>query len=364
MSMRAVRRMGSVWAVALAVTALAGAARAGVPQSLSHQGRLYDAADKPVSGMLSLTFAVYADVAATTPLWTETDLVTFDEGYFSVSLGATTPFPADLFDGSVRALGITVGADPEMTPRVAVQSVPYAFVAGDVKGDIHPSSVVVNGATVIDGSGNWTGPMGGLQGPVGPMGPAGPTGPAGATGAPGATGAMGPVGPQGPVGATGPVGPTGPAGNPGAVGPTGAQGPSGIVGSGQVSWANGPSIAAGAWVNLPQSTINFTSLGGPLMITVDIYLINGSHATCRPVIDGQWAGTYGGLVNSGDPFWQEGLTYSAGNVWHPWNKTRMYPGVPAGPHQLQVQCATDSGTLLVCGAASVACSVSYFELKP
>jgi len=131
-----------------------------------------------------------------------------------------------------------------------------------------------------------------------------------------------------------------------------------------VSWINGPAIASGFWVNIPASTLNFTSTGGPLMITLNLFLINGSHATCRPVIDGLWAGSYGNLPNPGDPFWQEGLTYSAGGVWHPWNKTRMYPGVPAGNHTLQVQCATDSGTLSVCTAGSIACSMHYFEIKP
>ena len=119
---------------------LAGSAGAvGVPQTITHQGRLYDASNKPVSGMLTVKFAVYASPNAAMPLWSESDMLTFDEGYFSVSLGETTPFTTNLFDGSVRYLGITVGADPEMTPRVPVQSVPYAILAGDVNGDIHPN---------------------------------------------------------------------------------------------------------------------------------------------------------------------------------------------------------------------------------
>jgi hypothetical protein len=142
------------------------------------------------------------------------------------------------------------------------------------------------------------------------------------------------------------------------------QGPSGIVNSGQKSWINGPAIPAGAWGNIPGSVLPFTSSGGPLMISLDLTLINGSHGSCRPIIDNQWAGAYGNLPNPGDPFWQEGLTYTAGGVWHPWQKTRLYPGVPAGNHTLQVQCATDAGVLSVCAAGSVACSISFFEIKP
>ena len=113
------------------------------------------------------------------------------------------------------------------------------------------------------------------------------------------------------------------------------------------------------------SLMNITTTGGPLMITVNTYLNSGSHATCRPIIDGVWAGSFGGLPRSGDPFWQEGLVYSGGlgGNWAPWHKTRLYPGVPAGNHTLQVQCATDGGTLGVCNAGTVACSVHFVELK-
>jgi hypothetical protein len=136
-----------------------------------------------------------------------------------------------------------------------------------------------------------------------------------------------------------------------------------VANFGQVSWFNGPNVPAGAWATIPGSTLPFTSSGGPLLISLDISFINGSHASCRPTIDNVWAGSFGGLPNPGDPFWQEGLTYSAGGVWHSWQKTRLYPGVPAGNHTLRVQCATDAGTLAVCAASSVACSVNFVELK-
>ena len=177
---------------------------------------------------------------------------------------------------------------------------------------------------------------------------------------------MGPTGPQGPAGADGAVGPTGPQGPAGVPGPTGPQGPSGTINFGQKSWNGGTTQSSGSWVTINASLMNITTSGGPLLITVNTYLNGGSHSTCRPIIDGVWAGTYGGLPNSGDPFWQEGLIVtgaSPGNWW-PWNKTRLYPGIPAGNHTLQVQCATNSGTLGVCNDGSVACSVHFVELKP
>lgn len=173
-----------------------------VPQTITHQGRLYDANKMPVTGKLDVTFKIYANEADVDPIWTETQQITFDEGYFSASLGQTTPFDTAMipvFDGSVRYMGVTVGVDPEMTPRAVMQSVPYAMVAGEVYGDIHPTSISVGGTTIINSMGEWQGPATGLVGPTGPagadgmMGPTGPTGPTGADGAPGPTGATGVV---------------------------------------------------------------------------------------------------------------------------------------------------------------------------
>jgi hypothetical protein len=65
---------------------------------------------------------------------------------------------------------MAVGSDPEAALRSAVRSAPYAIVAGDVVGNIHPASVSVNGSLVIDGQGNWVGPATGLMGPAGPQG--------------------------------------------------------------------------------------------------------------------------------------------------------------------------------------------------
>lgn len=227
----------SASAVLLAASALGGVAAAAVPTTITHQGRLYNANNEPISKQMDLKFALYDTPGAVNPMWSETHTVTFDDGYFSVALGSINPFDK-LFDGSVRYLGITVGGDPEMTPRAEVGSVPYALLAGDVNGDIHPASVTVNGVLVIDGNGKWVGPAVGIAGPMGPAGPTGPAGKDGAVGPAGANGADGPAGPAGKDGAVGPagkdgaVGPTGPAGKDGPVGPAGPAGKDGTSDSG------------------------------------------------------------------------------------------------------------------------------------
>ena len=120
-------------------------AAADVPAGLTEQGRLFDASGAPVNAALSITFSIYAGPSGGPALWTETQLISLDEGYFSAQLGTITPFPAALWDGTVRYVGIQVGSDPEMSPRQPTASVPYALRASDTVGDIHPRSVTVNG---------------------------------------------------------------------------------------------------------------------------------------------------------------------------------------------------------------------------
>ena len=232
-------RVPGLIAASLAVPAVlfaASVALAAVPSTLTEQGRVFDAAGAPLAGTVPIRFAVYASPTGGAPLWSETQTLTLDEGYFSAQIGTVTAMPPALWDGSTRYVGVQVGTDPEMSPRQATASVPYALVAGDATGDIHPTTITVDGQLVIDANGNWVGPATGL---VGPTGPAGPQGTAGATGPQGLQGAVGPTGPQGlqgtagaagPAGAVGPTGPQGAQGAQGAVGPTGPQGSQGVAG--------------------------------------------------------------------------------------------------------------------------------------
>ncbi len=139
----------------------------------------------------------------------------------------------------------------------------------------------------------------------------------------------------------------------------------GLVNRAQRSWANGTTQGPGAWVTVTNSAINMTTTGGDLLVSMNLSMNGGSHSTCRTIVDGQWAGSFGGLPNSGDPFWQEGLNYTgaAAGGWHAWATTRLYPNIPAGPHLLQIQCATDGATLGVCNSPSVACYWSVLEVR-
>jgi hypothetical protein len=266
----------------LFLAAFASDARAGVPQQLVDQGRLLDANGAPVVGPVVIVFTIYDAASGGNELWTEAQSVSLDDGYFSAVLGEVNTIGPGVFDpGKARWLGVKVGSDPEMTPRETIESVPFAMVAGNVSGDITPSSVTVNGQVVINAQGQWVGPSSGLVGPQGATGSTGPAGPAGidgAAGPAGATGPMGATGLQGPAGPTGPQGPAGATGATGATGPagaTGATGPTGLVGLvtfGGVA-GNTPLTTTG-WAFLG-TTSQFTATGGQKIVASTSFTVFG-----------------------------------------------------------------------------------------
>ncbi|MDI3282668.1 hypothetical protein [Polyangium sp. 15x6] len=267
MRTHSIRRWITAALLAGSVSAAAMSASAAVPVTITNQGRLFDADDAPINGELTVTFAIYDAANAQTPLWSEEHKVAFDEGFYSVSLGSIVPFDK-LFDGSVRYLGITIESESELQPRAPIQSVPYALLANDVNGDIHPTSVTINGTEVINNNGEWVGPPTGLVGPTGATGPQGPVGADGAVGPAGPTGALGPVGPMGPTGAdgavgpAGPMGPMGPTGAMGPAGPIGPMGPAGVTGATGATGAVGPMGPTGAMG--PQGDVGPTGPVGPM----------------------------------------------------------------------------------------------------
>jgi hypothetical protein len=218
------------------------------PTTLPFQGRLTKQIGGNVNGVEKLTFHLYTLPAGGAPIWTEVQpAVSVTNGLFKTELGSVTALPVALFDGRTFYLGVQVGTDPEMVPRLALTSQAYARLAKnaqDVKGhDIHPRSVWVGSAQVIDSTGRWVGLPTGLRGPTGPAGPSGPTGPTGPRGAkgdPGPAGPSGPTGPAGPMGPSGPTGPKGANGNPGPMGPSGPTGPKGAKGDPGDPGATGP----------------------------------------------------------------------------------------------------------------------------
>jgi hypothetical protein len=101
--------------------------------TISYQGRLADSGGTPVNDTVGMTFRIYNAATGGSPLWTETyPAVQISDGLFHVLLGSTTPLPQSLFsDNDTLYLGITVGADDEMTPREQLASAPWAMSVPD-----------------------------------------------------------------------------------------------------------------------------------------------------------------------------------------------------------------------------------------
>jgi len=101
------------------------------PFILNYQGRLADpvtGAAKP-DGTYQMAFALYGVATDGTPFWTESKDVQVKGGLFSTLLGNATALDPARFDGRALWLGITVGGDPQATPRLPVNFVAYALYA-------------------------------------------------------------------------------------------------------------------------------------------------------------------------------------------------------------------------------------------
>lgn len=127
--------------VMLVIGQRAGAFRAEAPQvastaAIPYQGRLADSGGSPLNGPYALTFKLYSLPSGGSALWTETwsggNSVQVEDGLFSVMLGSLTPLSSTLTSThDTLWLGVTVGGDAEMTPRVQLGSAPYAFTVPD-----------------------------------------------------------------------------------------------------------------------------------------------------------------------------------------------------------------------------------------
>ncbi|HDR17029.1 MAG TPA: hypothetical protein ENN79_16385 [Desulfobacteraceae bacterium] len=102
-----------------------------VPQEINYQGYLTDAEGNPLNDSVAMTFSIWDAPSAGTQLWSENhEPVMLTEGVFNVVLGSSVPITAAMLDGE-RYLGITVGIDAEMVPRLCMTAAPYAMKAAD-----------------------------------------------------------------------------------------------------------------------------------------------------------------------------------------------------------------------------------------
>jgi hypothetical protein len=118
------------WQLVIILSSVAaGACMGTMPTVVNHQGVLTDENGVALTGDHTISFRIYDVESGGTELWSETQQVTVDNGFFSVYLGAVSPLdPADYY-GQDIFLGVTVEPDTEMTPRLRLGAVFYAYAS-------------------------------------------------------------------------------------------------------------------------------------------------------------------------------------------------------------------------------------------
>jgi len=130
------------------ILVLAVSAMAQVSRVMSYQGILLDSGGNPVGdGNYNITFRIYNAESGGTLLWTEMDMVTTVDGYFSAQLGDTLPlnlpFSQDYY------LSLQVQGDSEMPDRQKLTLSAYS-ARSDTSG-FSMSSQTANDADLLDG---------------------------------------------------------------------------------------------------------------------------------------------------------------------------------------------------------------------
>lgn len=117
-------------AALVALLLVAGSARAAPPKTITYNGFLLDSAGAPVGATSLITFRLYDADTAGNKVYEEaiTVLPSASDGYFSATIGLASFLPDAVFNTPLW-LAVKYGTEAEMTPRIALSSVPSSFSA-------------------------------------------------------------------------------------------------------------------------------------------------------------------------------------------------------------------------------------------
>jgi hypothetical protein len=138
-------KRSALFAVVVILFGMSVGAQSSPPERLSYQGVLRTTAGAPFSGNVDMTFRIYTTETGGTAIWEEVyddaaappanHNITVANGLFSVQLGDYEHVPTytgsfgEIFNRTDLWLGVTVGTDGEMTPRVKLASSGFALNA-------------------------------------------------------------------------------------------------------------------------------------------------------------------------------------------------------------------------------------------
>lgn len=145
--------------------ALSSASKADAPNVISYQGRVTDAGGTPLNGPTSLRFRLYtAPIGGVLLYDSGPQVIGVTDGLFSVELGKapfTSLFVNPLFSDTSVYLGVTVGGDPEISPRTRVTTSGYASHVqtidgadgGTIRNNLFVQNTILSGEAVsLDGN--------------------------------------------------------------------------------------------------------------------------------------------------------------------------------------------------------------------
>jgi len=134
------------------------AALAAVPQTLHFSGKL-DTGGTGYTGTVSVVFTLYTDPTSTdSDVWTNTQTLSATDGRFQAELTGVTNA---ILAGGILFLGLQVESDPEMSPRIALRSVPFARQADNALTlEGNAASAFSMGAHTVDTNTTYTGDKG------------------------------------------------------------------------------------------------------------------------------------------------------------------------------------------------------------
>lgn len=135
-------------------------ADAAINSQINFQGKLTNTDGTNVTnGTYSIVFSIYTVSSGGTAVWTETQpSVTVTDGIFQVSLGSVTALPGSVdFKTNSLYLGVKVGADAEMTPRIRFTAAPYAFNASTADNSTQLGGIASSGYVQLSPGAQQTG---------------------------------------------------------------------------------------------------------------------------------------------------------------------------------------------------------------